>query len=277
MQGHPEALPSTATAHRRTTGKEWRSTDTMDRAARTRDSIRSRARESALGHPLMTVYHRLRAQHGPQRWWEGSGTFEIAVGAVLTQRVAWRNAERAVSALNARGWLSPERLAEAPVERVAEAIRPALFYNQKAHRLKGLASLVVQRYAGDLDRLLRTEVDRQRATLLSLAGIGPETADAIILYAGGSLSFVIDAYARRVLRRLGVIAGDEAYDLLRSTFMAHLPADVSLYQEYHALFVAHGRTVCRRTAPECRSCALFDLCAHALAGTDTTELNPMPA
>ncbi|UCF09864.1 MAG: endonuclease III domain-containing protein [Candidatus Bipolaricaulota bacterium] len=209
---------------------------------------------------LVRIYLRLRGQHGRQLWWPGSSPFEIAVGAVLTQRVAWRNAEQAVHALRAEGWLSARALHSAPVGKLADRIRPALFYNQKAKRLKDLAKLLCRRFDAQLEVLFRLDVDGQREVLQSVSGIGPETADAIVLYAGGRPSFVVDAYTRRILGRMGVVRQADSYDGLRSLFMDHLPHSVALYQQYHALFVVLGRTVCTRRVPRCGACRLSELC-----------------
>ena len=185
-----------------------------------------------MSRSLARVYLRLRREHGRQSWWPGSTPFEIAVGAVLTQRVAWRNAERAVAALAAEDWLTPQRLRNVPYATLSECIRPALFHNQKAHRLHDFAALLEDRFAGEIERLLALEVGEQRDALLSVNGIGPETADAIVLYAGGGLSFVVDAYARRILGRCGVCDADAPYEALRSRIMDALPRSVALYQQF---------------------------------------------
>lgn len=213
---------------------------------------------------LSRIYLGLRREHGRQLWWPGSTPFEIAVGAVLTQRVAWRNAERAVAALAAEGWLSPQRLRSVPHAMLSERIRPALFHNQKAHRLHDLAALLEDRCGGEIETLLALEGSEQRALLLSVNGIGPETADAIVLYAGGVLSFVVDAYARRILGRYGACAADAPYETLRSWIMDALPRSVPLYQQFHALFVIHGRTICTRRTPRCAACSLRPVCEQLI-------------
>jgi len=227
--------------------------------------------------PFREVFQRLHAHHGPQNWWPGCSALEIVVGAVLTQRVAWRNAERAVAALKASGWLSAEQLAALPVDRLAQRITPALHYNQKALRLQALAGLLVERFGGDLDRLLALDIAEQREILLSIRGIGPETADAIILYAAAKPSFVIDAYTRRIFSRLGMIRGNERYDALRAMFMDRLPQETQRYQEAHALMVIHGRTFCTKRDPRCPACPLGELCRHAEAtATRELDLHPLP-
>jgi endonuclease-3 related protein len=239
-----------------------------------------KAREKApsdrpLERLLREVFQRLRTQHGPQDWWPGAGPFEIAVGAVLTQRVAWRNAERAVAALAERGWLDPRTLGDRPLEALAEVIRPALFYNQKARRLRALSRLLMERYSGRIEALLEPSGERggedPRTVLLELPGIGPETADVILLYAGEIPCFVVDVCARRVFQRLGAIIGNEPYDRLRARFMARMTPSVERDREYHALLVAHGRMVCTPSAPRCAACSLAPLCATAGADQEAAS------
>jgi len=209
---------------------------------------------------LLEIYHRLYAAYGPQHWWPGEGPFEVIVGAILTQQVGWRNVERAIAGLKTAGLMDPESLARAPLEQIAQIIRPTGYYNQKAKKLKAFLDFLDVRYNADLNKLFSLPVDKLREELLSVRGIGEETADSIILYAAEKPSFVVDAYTRRILTRLGVINGEESYGEIRELFMKNLPKDVPLYNEYHALLVRHGKERCLKRSPRCAGCPLADMC-----------------
>ncbi len=213
---------------------------------------------------IRDLFDRLHAAYGPQDWWPASDPFEVIVGAILTQRTAWRNVEHAIRGLRKSGLLAAEALDGAPAERVAEAIRPAGFYNTKAGKLKAFAAHLMQEHGGDLDRLFARADGALREELLGLYGIGEETADAILVYAAGKPSFVIDAYTRRLLTRLGWIAGHESYGALRGLFLDALPWNVGLLGEFHALIVRHGKVHCR-TEPACGGCPVRSICAAASA------------
>jgi len=212
---------------------------------------------------LTLIYIRLFSAYGEQHWWPGSDAFEIIVGAILTQQVAWKNVEKAIDALKGAGLMDPETLLRAPLDEVAALIRPTIYYNQKAKKLHSFLVFLQERHHGDLSDLLSLPLPALREELLSVHGIGEETADSIILYAAGKPSFVIDAYTRRIMQRLGLINGTESYAALRALFMQSIPADVKLYNEYHALFVRHGKERCRSRAPLCSGCPLGDLCNYA--------------
>ena len=209
---------------------------------------------------LLEIYRKLLAAYGAQAWWPGESPFEVIVGAILTQSVAWVNVEKAIAALKGARLLSPDRLAQAPVETIADLIRPCLYYNEKAKKLKAFTSLLQDRYSSDLFSLFALEIPCLRQELLSVWGIGEETADAIILYAANKPSLVIDAYTRRIFQRLGIIDEKATYAAVRTLVMTSLPADVPLYSEYHALLVRHGKTRCRRRNPACHDCPLSALC-----------------
>ncbi|MDO8616646.1 MAG: hypothetical protein Q7T33_13075 [Dehalococcoidia bacterium] len=208
---------------------------------------------------LLQVHDRLLAAYGPQRWWPGETPFEVIVGAILTQSAAWTNAERALANLRRAGALSPAGLIAIGEGELAALIRPSGFFNAKARSLKALADLLRDRYGGDIGRLLRTPGAPLRTLLLATHGIGPETADAIVLYAAGRPSFVIDAYTRRTFSRLGLTPARDTYEDWRRLFMDNLPADAPLFNEYHALIVRHGKEACRKR-PLCARCPLLDLC-----------------
>jgi len=212
---------------------------------------------------LTLIYNRLFSAYGEQHWWPGSGAFEIIVGAILTQQVAWKNVEKAIAALKAAGLMEPEALMHAPLDEVAALIRPTIYYNEKAKKLRSFLVFLQEQHHGDLSDLLALPLPALREELLSVHGIGEETADSIILYAAGKPSFVIDAYTRRIMQRLGLISGREPYAVLRALFMQSIPPDVKLYNEYHALFVRHGKERCRSRGPLCSDCPLADMCNYA--------------
>ena len=177
------------------------------------------------------------------------------VGAVLTQNTNWKNVEKAIDNLKRQGLLNPENLHALPLSRLAEEIRPAGFYNIKAKRLRNLTTFIEERYGGDLAAMLNTESGTLREGLLSIQGVGPETADSILLYAANLPVFVIDAYTYRILRRHGMIDEETTYDELQSLFMDHLPEDSRLFNEFHALIVRTGKDYCRKR-PRCEHCPL---------------------
>jgi endonuclease-3 related protein len=200
---------------------------------------------------LKEIYRRLMDSYGPQRWWPAEGPFEVMVGAILTQSAAWGNVEKAIASLKAAGALSPEVLRRLPLAELATLIRPCGYYNAKALKLKSLAQWLNQLFASDTATL--------REQLLSIHGIGAETADSILLYAAGKPVFVIDAYTRRILSRLGLAPQGVSYAACQALFMDNLPADSGLFNEYHALLVCLAKNVCRRR-PLCPDCCLADIC-----------------
>ena len=219
----------------------------------------------ALGVKLLHVFDRLLAAYGPRGWWPGADSpFEVAVGAILTQNTAWTNVERALTRLRAAGTLSVEGIRAIPEPDLAELLRPAGYFNTKARKLKAFVAILDADHGGDLARLLALPPDKLRARLLATWGIGPETADDIVLYAAGYPSFVIDAYTVRIFTRLGIAPPRNRYDEWRALFMAALPPDAPLFNEYHALIVAHGNQTCRRIAspkkaPERGACLTRDV------------------
>lgn len=212
---------------------------------------------------LTLIYNRLFSAYGEQHWWPGSDPFEIIVGAILTQQVAWKNVEKAIVALKSAGLMDPERLLRAPLDEVAPLIRPTIYYNAKAKKLHSFLLFLQETHDGDLEDLFSLSIPALREELLSVHGIGEETADSIILYAAGKLSFVVDAYTRRILQRLGLIGGKEPYGMLRDLFMNNIAPEVKLYNEYHALFVRHGKERCRSREPRCSDCPLRHMCHYA--------------
>jgi endonuclease-3 related protein len=204
---------------------------------------------------LLSIYHTLLSFFGEQGWWPADTPFEVMVGAVLTQNTAWRNVERAIENLKKEGVLTPLGLKGIDEARLAELIRPAGYYNVKAKRLKSLIKFLDGGYGGDLMKMFSEPLSSLREEILTIKGIGPETADSILLYAGEKPIFVVDAYTRRILSRHGMITDGTSYGDIQSLFMRSLPQDVSLYKEYHALFVQLAKTFCK-TKPHCAECPL---------------------
>ncbi len=220
----------------------------------------------SLRKKFLLIYESLLSAYGPQQWWPGSTPFEVIVGAILTQRVAWSNVEKAIVSLKEAGLMDPQRLDKAQLPEIAALIRPSVYYNTKAKKLRAFTRFLAERYNGDLKQLLYLDLPSLRAELLSVHGIGEETADAIILYAAGKPSFVVDAYTKRILSRLGLIEERESYRAVRNLFMENLPLDLSLYNEYHALLVRHGKERCRSQVPLCLGCPLEEPCSFASRG-----------
>jgi endonuclease III related protein len=208
---------------------------------------------------LLRLYDRLHRRYGPQRWWPARARFEIVVGAILTQNAAWRNAERAIARLRAAGALDVQTVLRLPSARLAALLRPSGTFRVKARRLRAFAAHVTRRHRGRLARLLALPLPALRDELRGIPGVGPETADAIALYAAGRPIFVVDAYTRRILARHRLVAPDADYAAVQALLMTHLPHDPALFNEFHALLVRVGKEHCR-TRPRCEGCPLrFDL------------------
>jgi len=201
------------------------------------------------------IYHKLYHAFGPQRWWPGDSPFEIAVGAILTQNTNWANVEKAIASLKIKRALSAKGIHEMKTEKLALFIRPAGYFNVKARRLKAFIHFLINDYHGSMGRMKNEKLDTLRTKLLNVHGIGPETADSILLYALDKPVFVIDAYTKRVLSRHSVINHDESYERIQGLFHETLKRDTELFNEYHALFVRLGKTYCRKK-PLCDGCPL---------------------
>jgi endonuclease-3 related protein len=201
------------------------------------------------------IYRRLFDRFGPQHWWPGESPFEIMVGAVLTQNTSWRNAERAIENLKSAHLLAPKKIHTLPVNRLAHLIRPSGFYRLKARRLKPLVRWFLVRYRGNPQALAEQKIQILRPELLNLPGIGPETADSILLYALNKPVFVVDAYTKRVFSRHQFFTADARYPEIQDFFMSSLPRDYKLFNEYHALIVKLAKTYCKSN-PLCADCPL---------------------
>ncbi len=204
---------------------------------------------------LMAMYHKLLSAYGPQHWWPGETAFEVIVGAILTQNTAWQNVEKAIAQLKRARLLTPRALHRVSEKRLASLIRPSGYFNIKAKRLKGFISFLFREYRGNLKEMFGEHLETLRERLLGVKGIGPETADSILLYAGGFPTFVVDAYTRRVFSRHRLVPEDVGYEPLKRFFTSHLPPDAALFNEYHALLVKVGKERCRKE-PQCSGCPL---------------------
>src|SRR5712692_10870637 len=213
-------------------------------------------RVPALDTSLRNSYDVLFAAYGPQHWWPGRTAFEIVVGAILTQNTSWSNVEIAMRNLRREKLLTPRAIERVSLPRLAQLIRSSGYFRQKAKKLKCFVRFVRSEYGGSLHRMFRVPTAALREKLLAVHGIGPETADAILLYAGNHPVFVVDAYTRRMLERHGLASGRENYEEIRALFERSLPRDVAIYNEYHALLVHIGKQHCRKARALCDGCAL---------------------
>jgi endonuclease-3 related protein len=208
---------------------------------------------------LVVIYEKLYGFFGPQNWWPGDTPFEVAVGAILTQNTNWGNVERAIQNLKNHNLLSPEKMHGMSFNKLATLIRPAGYFNVKTRRLKSFLEFLMEHYQGTMESMAREEMLRCRERLLRVHGIGPETADSILLYALRKPIFVIDAYTKRVLARHGIMEQVKSYVEFQELFHAWLPGDVKLFNEYHALFVRLGKMFCRTKNPLCEACPLHEI------------------
>lgn len=202
------------------------------------------------------IYEILLDFYGPQNWWPADSPLEMMLGAILTQNTNWKNVEKALTQLKEYDLLSLEKLRHIDINQLAELIRPAGYYNLKARRLKNLLQIIDDEYQGDLHLLLADRLDHARQVLLSVKGVGEETADSILLYACGHPVFVVDAYTHRVFSRHNLLAEECSYADIQERFMDNLPADSQLFNEYHALIVRVAKQYCKKKQPLCDHCPL---------------------
>jgi endonuclease-3 related protein len=209
-----------------------------------------------MNNKLKTIYQKLYAYFGPQYWWPAKTSFEVMVGAILTQNTSWQNVEKAIDNLKENRLLKPDKLYKLSSYRLSLLIRPAGYYNIKTKRLKAFLNFLFKSYAGSLKKMSLMDTQHLRPQLLSVNGIGPETADSILLYALNKPIFVIDAYTKRILSRHRLIKKDAGYSEIQNLFMKQLKNDGKLFNEYHALLVRLGKEFCLKRRPKCKACPL---------------------
>jgi endonuclease III related protein len=220
-------------------------------------SCHSPAPSLTINLPILQEYFNvLLRSSGPQDWWPGRTRFEIIVGAILTQNTSWTNVERAIQSLRRERLLTPTAMLSTSTNRLASLIRSSGYFRQKARKLKEFVAFLQTQYGGSLSKLFRTPTTVLREQLLGVHGIGPETADSILLYAGNHPVFVVDAYTRRVMERHGLVQEKNTYEGIRGLFERSLPVDVKLFNEFHALIVHVGKNFCRPKSPVCSACPL---------------------
>ena len=209
-----------------------------------------------LKYKLYLIYRKLFSFFGTQHWWPGDSAFEVMVGAILTQNTNWLNVEKAIKNLKQNKVLKPQKLYDLSKKKLAKLIKPAGYYNIKADRLKSFLDFFLKSYNGNLKKISQENTQVLRKRLLSVKGIGPETADSILLYALDKPVFVIDAYTKRILSRHHLIEREATYDETQNLFMRELKGDVQLFNEYHALLVRVGKEFCLKNKPRCEICPL---------------------
>ena len=209
---------------------------------------------------LKAIYETLYNTYGPQSWWPADSPFEVMLGAILTQNTAWTNVEKAMAGLRISCELTPEGILSLSQDLLEEAIRPSGYFRQKASRLRGFCRFLLDEYGSDLTGMAPVPTGQLRENLLALHGIGPETADSILLYALDRPVFVVDAYTFRLFSRLGLCAENAKYDDIQALFIENLEPDVRMFNEYHALIVKHAKEICRKRNPHCDKCALTTIC-----------------
>jgi endonuclease-3 related protein len=211
------------------------------------------------GPTLLRYFAAMSESLGPMHWWPAQTPFEVIVGAILTQNTSWGNVERAIANLRSAQMLTPAAIAAARISRLAVLVRPSGYFRQKAKKLKAFVRFLQREYGGSLKRMFETPTGILREKLLAVHGIGPETADSILLYAGQHAVFVIDAYTHRIFGRHGITNGKPEYEKVRALVEAALPRDSQLFNEFHALIVNTGKNWCRKKEPRCSECPLASL------------------
>jgi endonuclease-3 related protein len=210
-------------------------------------------------HDYQLIYNKLYEHYGPQGWWPAETPFEMMIGSILVQNTSWRNVDKALD--NLKPFLKPEAIDKLSIDELAQLIRPSGFFNIKASRIKSYMEWF-KSYEYDIDLIKKVDKHQLRTELLSIKGIGPETADVILLYAFDTPIFIVDAYARRIFHRLGINM-PASYDTFRKQVEKELPRDLALYNEFHALLVEHAKEHCK-ASPRCEKCPLLDLCEQRL-------------
>jgi len=205
---------------------------------------------------LLKIYNSLYDYFGPLNWWPGDSPFEIMVGAILTQNTAWSNVEKAINNLKKEYLLDPQKLYHINQEELTQFIKPSGYYNIKAQRLKNFITFFIEEHNGSVEKMFSDDGEELRRKLLKVNGIGPETADSILLYAGGKPFFVVDAYTKRIFSRHRLISEDATYHQIQEFFIQNLDQDVELYNEFHAQIVMLGKNICTSKNPNCYKCPI---------------------
>jgi endonuclease III related protein len=204
---------------------------------------------------LMKIYNKLYQAYGPRNWWPGDTSFEVMVGAILTQNTSWKNVEKAIQKLKGKGVLNPRGIHRLKESQLASLIKSSGYYRIKTGRLKSFVEFLFEEYDGNIMKMGRERLGELREKLLKVKGIGPETADSILLYGLKKPIFVVDAYTKRILSRHGFISEKASYEKVQKLFMDHLPVDEKLFNEFHALIVYLGKTLCKKI-PRCELCPI---------------------
>ena len=204
---------------------------------------------------LIKIYRTLYKTYGPRHWWPGETSFEVMLGAILTQNTSWGNVEKAIQRLKGKGVLNPEGIYRLKKSQLASLIKSSGYYRIKADRLKAFVNFLYEEFDGELKKMKKERLEELREKLLGVKGIGPETADSILLYGLKKPVFVVDVYTRRILSRHRMISEKASYEEVQKLFMGHLPQDEKLFNEYHALFVHLGKTLCKKI-PKCDICPI---------------------
>ena len=223
---------------------------------------------------LLRYYEAMSGALGPMRWWPAKTPFEVIVGAILTQSTAWGNVERAIANLRSARLLTPSAMLRVPTPRLAALVRPSGYFRQKAKKLKAFVRFLQTEYGGSLRRMFQTPTLELRKKLLAVHGIGPETADSILLYAGNHPVFVVDAYTHRIFGRHGITDGKAEYERVRAFIETSIPRQPELFNEFHALIVNTGKNWCRKSAPRCEECPLRPLLPANSPLSISTEIVP---
>lgn len=216
-------------------------------------------KDKRLNRALLKIYKLLYGRFGPRHWWPGDTKLEVIIGAILTQNTAWSNVEKAIENLKKEGLLSVSRLSGIPEKKLGRMIRSSGYYNIKANRVKNFLKYLNTCYNGSIDRMFKTDLYKLREELLEVKGIGQETADSILLYAGGRPVFVVDAYTKRSFSRHGFIKESAEYRDVQSLFMNNLPKNSRMFNEYHALIVELGKSICKSKKPLCGMCPIKNI------------------
>ncbi len=219
---------------------------------------------------LTDIFNRLSDHFGPMHWWPADSRFEVMVGAILTQNTSWKNVEKAIANLKRQDLMSPSAIYRLDTDKLSEVIKPAGYFRVKAKRLANFLNYFIERYGGDVEEMGKMEMGRLRCQLLKINGIGPETADSILLYALDKPVFVVDAYTQRILGRVGITNGKADYDQIQQLFHSALSRDAQLFNEYHALLVKLGNTTCK-SVPICSKCPIQERCRFGSSSNQTVD------